>query len=176
MIPILLFSSPSKSGKTQFISHVIPVLLKYGLNVGYIKHHHGSYYDNKIKDTGKMIQAGVSRTLLLADDVLVLEEPSSRDNDYGNELDVYVERYFKDCQLVIVEGFKEDRDHPKIILWRGDLEENRGWIEKRMSDKNIIAMVSDESLPVPYPIFKRHDYVKFCKFVLEYFHIDAGKQ
>lgn len=172
MIPILLFSSPSGSGKTQFISNTIPHLLKAGLSIGYIKHHHGSFYDKKIKDTGKMLQAGASRTLLIANDVTIIEEPLSRSNSYTDKLEEYVKKHFRDCQLVLVEGFKENMDYPKVILWREDIDENRRWVNMRMSDKNIIAVISDETLSVPYPIFKHKDYEGFSKFILEYFRID----
>ena len=174
MIPILLFSSPSGSGKTRFITNIITSFLKYGLNIGYIKHHHGNFYDKRIKDTGKMIQAGASRTLLIANDVTVLEEPLSENIYHTNAFEKYVNKYFKDCQLVLVEGFKENMDHPKVILWRGDLGENREWVKKRMLDKNIIALISDETLPVPYPIFKHSEYEGFCKFITKYFQIDTG--
>lgn len=174
MIPVILFSAPSGFGKSFFISSLIPYLSERGIRVGYVKHHHGRIYspEKKTKDTGKMLRAGVERSLLIADDVIVIEEPRVN-ND--NILSLYVETYFNNCDIVIVEGFKEDKIFPKVILLRGKELAVRSWYDRVGDEENVIAMISDQDWPVPYPRFAFSEMREFSQFLIDYFLL-AGKK
>jgi len=168
MTPVLLFSAPSGSGKTTFIQSFIPYLTKNGLKIGYIKHHHGEFYENEKKDTGKMLEAGASKTLLIARDVIVTEEIPVKHSDL---LRHYVNSRFSEYHLVIIEGFKENKEYPKIIVLGNPLRNSEGWFSERKQDKNIIAIISNDNIYVPYPVFSFGDKEKLSDFIIEFFKL-----
>jgi len=164
MIPALLFSGYSGTGKSTFLSSLIPYFTERDVKVGYIKHHHGKYYTGpKIKDTGKMILAGASKSLLIAQDVAIMEKPIS--SPELNHLETFIEKYFQDCNLVFIEGFKDNKEYPKVILLRERSSEVTEWFKKVQADKNIIAIVTDEEIKTPTPCFKFSEHERFCQFI-----------
>lgn len=168
MTPILLFSAPSGFGKTTFIQSFIPYLTKNGLKIGYIKHHHGKFYENKKKDTGKMLEAGASKTLLIARDVIVTEEIPVKKSDL---LSYYVDSSFLGYDLIIVEGFKEHKKYPKVIVLGYSSRKSKNWYSEVKWDKNIIAIISNENIHAPYPVFSFGDKEKLSDFIIEFFKI-----
>lgn len=172
MTQAILFSAPSGYGKTTIIMAIIPYLSKSGIKVGYVKHHHGEYYKSKKKDTGKMLDVGITKSLLIANDIVIIEEPIIRKRDY---LKYYVNSFFQGYHLVIIEGFKENKSYPKIVILRKSLDIKGEWFRKILLDKNIIAIISDDILDVPYPTFSFNEKEKLCNFILEYFNLKPKK-
>jgi len=170
MIPILLFAAPSGSGKSLYISSLIPRLREKGLRrVGFLKHHHGAFYENRIKDTGKMIHAGAIKSLLIATDIIVMEEPAPKSEN--NDISIYLEKYFYDCDLVIIEGFKKNTLYPKVVILGTAKKDYIDWFNKIKGDKNIIAVISEKSVNVPYPVFGMKEKDKFCDFIITHFNL-----
>ena len=170
MIPALLFSAPSGTGKTTFIRGLIPFFTRSGFKVGYIKHHHGKYYDNiKKKDTAVMHRSGVERTLLIAEDVVVIEDPLK---DRSDSLKPYIDYYFQGYHIVIIEGFKDNQFYPKIVLVREPLNNMDKKQIKRLESNNVIAVVSNEHLVSQHPVFRFDEKEKLFKFVLNFFKLE----
>ncbi len=168
MIPTLLFSAPSGTGKTTFIRGFIPLFTKSGFKVGYIKHHHGKYYDNIKKDTAIIHKSGVERTLLIAEDVVVIEDSPK---DRSDSLKPYIDYYFQGYHIVIIEGFKDNQFYPKIVLVRESLDNMDKQI-KRLESNNVIAVVSDEHFVSQCPVFRFDEKEKLFKFVLNFFKLE----
>ncbi len=164
MKSVLLFSAFSGAGKTTYISKLIPYFIKNGYHIGYIKHHHGKLYEKKVKDTGWIHRSGVDRTLLIAEDMLVIEDNPGTPQDPIKE---YIQRYFSNYHLVIVEGFKHDKRYPKIILlrkWHPDAYNTT-------NDPNAIAIVSDLSLNTSLPVFGFEEKESLFHFIINYFKL-----
>lgn len=114
MPTLLAFVGPSGSGKTTLIEKLVPALRATGLTVGVIKNDaHGFQMDTEGKDSDRFFRAG-------ADGVLI-QSPSEvayrRVHAAREEPAHLAERYFPDCDLVIVEGGR-DSALPKIEVWR----------------------------------------------------------
>jgi len=116
-----------------------------------------------------MIRAGVIKSLLIAADVIVMEEPAP--NTENSKLLNFVEKYFYDCDLVIVEGYKANTLYPKVILLRSGKKDYIDWFNEIKKDENIIAAISEKSVNVPYPVFGIQEKEKFCEFVINYFNL-----
>ncbi|HID65662.1 MAG TPA: molybdopterin-guanine dinucleotide biosynthesis protein B [Aquificaceae bacterium] len=99
------------AGKTTLIENLIPQLLKKGYKVGYIKHDpkgHG-ITDKEGSDTYR-ISKYLKKLALLSPNKLTYWEKESK-----GILDV-IEKFFSDCDVVILEGFKEEKRIPKIAV------------------------------------------------------------
>ena len=165
MIPILLFSAPSGFGKSHFISSLIPYFLEKNLKIGFIKHHHASFYPaGNEKDTGKMLKAGAQKALLIADDIVIVEEPRMFQVE---AISSFADTYFRGYDLVLVEGFKENKTLPKVLLIRGKSERAQRWFETLKSDPNIIALITDANWSVPYPCFRPAEKKRFADYVTQ---------
>ncbi len=172
MIPTLLFSAPSNSGKTRLIVEIIPFFREKGLKIGYLKHHHGTFYENgAIKDTGKMIRSGAHRTVLVAQDEIVMEEKANISFD-DNMLSEFIGNYFRGFDLILVEGFKRNINLPKVVILRGNHKESMDWFDKIRDDPNIIAVISENNnIQISSPCFGFSDLQGFVHFILRHFSL-----
>jgi len=103
------------SGKTTLVERLIRELRERGLRVGYIKHDpkgHGET-DREGSDTHRIFTV-TERVALLSPGKLTLWD-KGRHDPFG-----VVKEYFKDFDVVILEGFKGIKDIPKVAL--GDVE------------------------------------------------------
>ena len=103
------------SGKTTLIEKLVPLLKEKGYRVCYLKHDpkaHG-VTDKEGSDTYR-ISKYVEKLALLSPQKLSLWDKSTV------ELFSVLRKYFSDCDLVILEGFKGVKEIPKISV--GDVE------------------------------------------------------
>ena len=120
MIPIVSFIGWQNSGKTTIVREVIASLRAKGLRVAVIKstHHQEIPFDQPGTDTSAYREAGGQIVALLAPDqmVIICDNPELKLVDIAN-------RFFSDCDIVIGEGFKNERHIAKIEVSRepGDL-------------------------------------------------------
>ena len=171
MIPKIIFAAQSGTGKTTLIRELIPYFNTLHVSTGYIKHHHGRFESRK--DSHIVSEAGCNRSLLLADNVLIIEDPAPVVSQNSPELiDVIEEIYFKSVRLILIEGFKNNLTLPKILIYRDGLG-NKDWIFKQKDDENIIAAVSDTlfSRTLPYPLFTFNDLKPLVKFICVHFKL-----
>ncbi len=103
------------TGKTTLVEKIVCFYKGKGYTVGYIKHDpkgHG-VTDKEGSDTFR-VKPLTDRTLLVSPDVITLW-------DFNNKgIDEIIRDYFSDFDIVVVEGFKNERSIPKIAI--GDVE------------------------------------------------------
>jgi len=126
-------------GKTKLISRVIPALADRGYRVGTVKHApHLSVMDpsGTRPDTARHLQAGALRTLLAAEDGMVLQWPATADMYVSS----VIARQFADVDIVLVEGLKHG-PFPKIEVFRRTSEVAA---EPLAGQIDVLAVITDE--------------------------------
>lgn len=134
MIPLISFVGRSGSGKTTLIIKLVEYFSKSGYNIGTIKHtHHNVDFDKEGKDSYRHFQAGAVSSMVISLEKIgfvskvVIEDPF-----------ILVEKFFSHCDLVIIEGFKNDATK-KIEVYRSTLNEKP--LYKTL--KNVLALATD---------------------------------
>lgn len=166
-IPVLCFVGRSNTGKTTLIEKLIPLLKSRGIRVATIKHHnHDFEIDRKGKDTYRHKKAGAHLSMIVSPKKLALVEDVT--DDLG--LEAILDRYVRDVDLVIVEGYKKG-SVPKIEVYQcqPDLR------PLAADDEDIFAIVSDKpfdhalcpGLPGSLPTFLRDQVEQISVFVME---------
>jgi molybdopterin-guanine dinucleotide biosynthesis protein MobB len=149
MIPIVSIVGKSESGKTTLIEKLIAELTCRGWRVATIKHNrHGFEIDHEGKDSWRHKKAGAVTTVLVSSrQVAVIEDV---DTDY--ELAEIRERYIRNADIVLAEGYKGN-PHPKIEVFRTDLR------RKLLCgpEDNLIALAGDQPIHAGVPCFDRND-------------------
>lgn len=114
MVPIVSIVGKSNSGKTTLIERLIPELTGRGYRVATIKHNmHGFQIDHEGKDSWRHKQAGAKVTVIASPHQVAVIEDVNRDY----ELSELKDRYIRDVDVIISEGFKKN-PHPKIEVYR----------------------------------------------------------
>jgi len=149
MPPILSIVGKSNSGKTTLIENIIPRLTAKGYRIATIKHNrHGFDIDHEGKDSWRHKKAGACMTVIASPSQVAVVQDTDR--DYGiNEL---VDRYIRDADLILVEGFK-DNPFPKIEV---SLVQSRHELLCAEKD-NLIAIASDAHYDRNVPCFDIND-------------------
>jgi molybdopterin-guanine dinucleotide biosynthesis protein B len=149
MPKFLALSGYHNSGKTTVGTYIVAKLSEKGYKVGVIKSTKETTEetDKPGSDTFKYRKAGARQVVLFQRDRMTLfikDMPKEKDKVFS-----LFERLFFDYDLVILEGFKEWRDVPKIWLKRNDEEEPPEGIENiqmvaKAKDKDrILSFVED---------------------------------
>jgi len=142
-IPVIGFVAPSGSGKTTLLRKLLPVLVKRGLRVGFLKHaHHTFDVDAPGKDSYEIREAGARQTLLASKERWALQsEQWAKGEDPS--LARMLERFDADrLDLILVEGFKHSA-YPKIEIHRTVTGKPLLYPE----DSDVIAVITERSLP-----------------------------
>jgi len=124
------------SGKTTLAEYLVRELQKRGFVVGYVKHDPKGkgVTDKEGSDTAR-VKPFTLKTALVSPDTFTLW--------YKRGLSLKEAlKFFEDCDAVIVEGFKEEKGYPKVVV--GDLP----------ADEAILRVKS------------RRDYPKVLEFLL----------
>jgi molybdopterin-guanine dinucleotide biosynthesis protein B len=161
-IPYFSFVGRSNTGKTTVIERLIPILVGKGLKVAVIKHHpHDFEIDIPGKDTYRYKQAGATMSILASPGKVAVVE------DTGTELTLeeIITRYIHDVDLLIVEGFKRE-EIPKIEVFQ---RKEGADMPVCAEDKNLIAVITDESIDTLLPVFSRDDVGGVAEFILSRF-------
>lgn len=157
MKQIICFVGRHDTGKTTFLTRVIPILKKAGYRVAVIKHAHHALQIQDSEDSGRLFTAGADLMMAVSPDTTLLyqrqEEP---------ELSVILARLPDEIELVILEGYK-DSDYPKIEVLRQETG------REPLGLKHTIAYVSDFSLETDLPVFTFEQAREISAFILDYF-------
>ncbi|PCI29440.1 MAG: molybdopterin-guanine dinucleotide biosynthesis protein B [SAR324 cluster bacterium] len=147
---LLSFVGRSNSGKTTFITKILPLFCQRGLKVGSIKNtHHQVKFDKPGKDSYRHREAGSSQVLLLTEDRFAIfgERPEQ------HSLHQLAAKWFDDFDLVLSEGFKNE-DSFKIEISR---EANQKKPLYTNPAYQIQALISDRTAEISIPHFDLND-------------------
>ncbi len=134
-IPIVSIVGYSNSGKTTLIEKMIPELKRRGLRVATIKHNRrGFEIDHEGKDSWRPRRAGASMTVLASPGKVAV----MADTDGDPALEELRERFIRDVDVILSEGFKGN-PHPKIEIYRKSL--GRDFISR--GDASLLAVAGD---------------------------------
>ncbi len=134
------------SGKTTLIEKLVPILIKKGLRVAVVKHHaHGDFeFDREGKDSWKLYNAGADVVIASPFKIALIRRSTEI-----YDLDYVVERYLKDYDLVLTEGFNRYGKPRIVVLKFGD-------DISRYEMGRVLAVVCERDV-AGYPTFRLTD-------------------
>jgi molybdopterin-guanine dinucleotide biosynthesis protein B len=136
LIPIVSIVGRSNTGKTTLIEKLIPELRRRGYRVATIKHNiHGFDIDHEGKDSWRHKEAGARLTVIASPHRIAVIEDVSKDY----ELSELRDRYIRDVDIILSEGFKGN-PHPKIEVVRSGMKHD----PICSAEDNLMAVASDE--------------------------------
>jgi len=149
-------------GKTQLVVELVEQFASRGLHVGTIKHtHHRHELDTPGKDSHRHRTAGAEAVGILSRTMSAVFLPAAEAQEDADRY-ASLAAAFSGCDLVIVEGDSQT-NAPKIEVWRAAL----GVEPLAAHDKTILAVVTDDPLPIPAVIHSRGDIPKLANWILE---------
>jgi molybdopterin-guanine dinucleotide biosynthesis protein MobB len=152
---IVSFVGRSESGKTTLIEKLIPVLRRRGFRVGTIKHtHHSPELDRSGKDSARHLAAGASTVVLASSGQIQLVKTG-----VNGGLDGLL-RYFDDVDLLITEGYKQERT-PKIEVLRRAVSDRLLCLD----DPMLLAVATDAKIELPVPVLPLDDPEAVADFI-----------
>jgi molybdopterin-guanine dinucleotide biosynthesis protein B len=161
-IPLVSFVGRSNTGKTTVIERLIPILRERGIKVAVIKHHHNDFeIDKPGKDTYRYKQAGAKMAILASPRKVAVVQ----DTETEIPFEEIITRYIRDVDLLIVEGFKRE-ELPKIEVFQQKAD---GDTPVCAGDRNLVAIITDESIITSLPVFSRDDVGGVAEFILSRF-------
>ena len=155
MPPIITFIGWHDCGKTTLASQVVRHLKERGYTIAVIKStkETGLVLDQEGTDTYSYRQAGADAVTLIAPDQMVMTT-----NNPGKRLTTLAHRFFADVDLVVGEGFKEERQVAKIEVSRGDCQLLRDQVT------GVIAIATDRKISGDY-IFRLDESQEIADFI-----------
>jgi molybdopterin-guanine dinucleotide biosynthesis protein B/molybdopterin-guanine dinucleotide biosynthesis protein len=170
--PAVSFVAKSGTGKTTLLERVIDELSRRGYRVGTIKHDaHRFEIDHEGKDSWRLTRAGASPMVISSSEKLAMVHP----NALGEmTLEEVIYRYMTEVDLVVTEGYKTG-SLAKIEIHRAARSPELLCVTRdgQILDHRLIAVVSDEDLPLPVPRFPINHPGPVCDFVEERFLVGA---
>ncbi|MCK8828548.1 molybdopterin-guanine dinucleotide biosynthesis protein B [Natroniella acetigena] len=140
MIPVVSIIGWSNSGKTTFITHLIPELKKRGYKIATIKHDaHKFEIDKPGKDSWRHRKAGAAQVVLTSHEKLALIKEVTEQVELDYIMEHYIDTEF---DLVITEGYKTG-DKPKIEIFRPAVHEEPALPE----DELLARIINDYQQP-----------------------------
>ncbi|RUM36030.1 MAG: molybdopterin-guanine dinucleotide biosynthesis protein B [Desulfobulbus sp.] len=166
MPPIITFIGWHDCGKTTLASSVVNHLKRKGYTVAVIKSTKdtGLVLDQEGTDTFSYRQAGADAVTLIAPDQMVMMT-----HNPDKQLTTLAHRYFADVDLVIGEGFKDERKIAKIEVSRGETELLRDRVT------GVIAIATDRDISGDY-IFRLDESQELAEFIEKRFLGEQSQQ
>ena len=166
MPPIITFIGWHDCGKTTLASQVVRHLKERGYTVAVIKStkETGLILDKEGTDTYSYAQAGADAVTLIAPDQMVMKTTKPT-----RVLNTLAHRYFSDMDLVVGEGFKEERQVAKIEVSRGDTELLRDQVT------GVIAIATDRNISGNF-IFRLDESSEIADFIEKRFLNKNGQK
>lgn len=155
-IPIISFVGWSGVGKTTYLERLIPVLKARGIRLALLKRDgHDFEMDRPGKDTWRFTHSGADVVAISNDShaAVLLNRPT----DFPELL-----KQVHDVDLILTEGY-HTLSYPQIEIHR------RGFGDLRCPHlEQLLAVVTDEPLPLELPQFGFDDLDAVCDFLLSY--------
>jgi molybdopterin-guanine dinucleotide biosynthesis protein MobB len=147
-------------GKTTLLVELLGELGQRGIAVGTIKHtHHHHELDVPGKDSHQHRLAGAAAVGILSPAMAAVFLPG-KTNDIDDPYSIFAP-FFVRCQFILVEGDSQTRA-PKIEVWRREL----GTPPLAADDKSILAVASDDPLPMDAVVLRRSDIAGLADWLL----------
>ncbi|NEU05739.1 molybdopterin-guanine dinucleotide biosynthesis protein B [Clostridium senegalense] len=157
---ISIVATKSGTGKTTLIEKLIPILKEKNWKVGVLKHDaHKFEMDKEGKDTYRFAQAGADNVIISSSTKLAMIQTLKEERTIEDILPL-----FKDVDLVIVEGFKNNK-YPKIEVHRNVVDNNFLYNDLNFKKDTFIALASDEELEVDIPVLDINNPMEVVKFI-----------
>lgn len=158
----------SGTGKTTMLEKIISELADRGYRVGTIKHdaHHFDI-DHEGKDSWRLTQAGGSPMVISSSEKMAMV----RSHLLGEmSVEEIIFRFMTDVDIVLTEGYKSGT-LPKIEIHRAERSPELLCMTRvgTILDHRLIAVVSDEELSSPVPLFPLDHPGPICDFLEEQF-------
>jgi molybdopterin-guanine dinucleotide biosynthesis protein B len=147
------------AGKTTLVVALVQEFVRRGRRVGTLKHgHHPALVDQEGKDTWRHFhEGGALKTLIEAPNQRVLFEKPAGESD---PLEL-IRRYFRDVDIVVVEGFKQAA-LPKIEVHRRAAHDSPLYDASAADADQWIGMITDDArLRLSFPVFTFQDTAWF---------------
>lgn len=158
----------SGTGKTTLVEAVIRILTERGYRVGAIKHDaHDFDIDKPGKDSYRFTAAGAATTIIASKEKTAVVQQ----NLEPPALEVLLEKYCSDLDLVVVEGFK-DSSLPKIEVHRQAHCPPQTLAEEG-SHRNIIAIAGDAPCSGSLPLLDLNNPGQVVDFVVSNLSLGA---
>src|SRR4030067_1683380 len=143
MIPIISIVGKSDSGKTTLIEKLVPELVRRGYRVATVKHDvHGFDVDREGKDSWRHKKAGAHTVVISSPAKLAL----IRDVDHDADLVELRNKYIRDVDLILSEGYKRDVQ-PKIEGFRKEMHRDLLCTK----EDNLLAIAANQALDMGVP-------------------------
>jgi molybdopterin-guanine dinucleotide biosynthesis protein B len=147
-------------GKTTLLVELVGELCRRGIAVGTIKHtHHDHELDVPGKDSYQHRVAGAAAVGILSPAMTAVFLPV-KSNDTSDPYSIFAP-FFSRCRLILIEGDSQTTA-PKIEVWRKAL----GTPPLAADDQSILAVVSDDPLPVEADVLPRSDLAGLADWLL----------
>jgi len=147
----------SGAGKTTLIERLLRELSGRNYRVAAVKHcPRGFDLDVAGKDSWRFTQAGASGVFLTSPGRVGLIE----DIEPVPGLKGIAERYFPSFDIVLGEGFSEEKEVAKIVILRKGISH---YIQSPQDD--VLAVVSDFEIKADKPVFKPDDVSGIADFI-----------
>lgn len=174
-VPLLGFCAWSGTGKTSLLTKLLPLLNAEGLRIAVVKHaHHAFDIDHPQKDSYKIRQAGAQQMLITSKKRMAWISEFSDDREEPTLGETLTALQPATLDLVLVEGFKRE-SFAKIELHRPSL----GQPLMFPGDKNIIAVATDDTLPISsgsIPLLDLNQPEAISSFILDQFLADGEQR
>ncbi len=154
---VIAMVGDSGAGKTTLIERLLKELTGRKYRVAVVKHcPHGFALDVEGKDSWRFMQAGASGVFLTSPGRVGLIE----EIEPVPGLKSIAEHYFSSFDIVLGEGFSEEKEVAKIVILRkGDSEQ----VQSPQDD--ILALVSDFEIKADKPVFNPDDVSGIADFI-----------
>lgn len=169
MIPIVSIVGKSDIGKTTLLEKLLPELTRRGHCIATVKHDvHGFEVDREGKDSWRHKRAGAHTVVLSSPQKVAV----IRDVERDLTLEEIREKFIRDVDLILSEGYKNDVQ-PKIEVFR------KGKYEGLLCtpEDNLCAVISDQTFEIDVPFFSLEDIKGLADFIENRFlRPDEGRE
>ncbi len=155
--PVICIVGYSKGGKTTLAEKIVNFFKKKGLDIAYIKHHHGHFdIDHPGKDSYRLRKAGADEVLLVSSEELIYIKNTAEEVSLSRALKFISSK----TDLIIVEGFKK-APYPKIEVYDPSRHSSPCCID----DPYLMALISPKKLPVETKQFHPNEWELIIEFI-----------
>jgi molybdopterin-guanine dinucleotide biosynthesis protein MobB len=150
------------NGKTTLVVELGEEFTRRGIPVGTIKHtHHKHELDIPGKDSYRHRAAGAAAVGILSPSMTAIFLPDSASATGDADRYSVFAPFFSRCRFVLVEGDSQAQA-PKIEVWRSEA----GTPPLVCRDKSILAVVTDDMLPVAADVLPRSNIISLADWIL----------